>query len=428
MSDNIMLHGAPIKWTVYRLGQLVNERREKVSDAEFAPLSVTRAGIVPQLEHVAKTDDGENRKRVKRGDFVINSRSDRKGSSGLSESDGSVSLINIVLEPRREVDGRFLHHLLRSSAFQEEFYRFGHGIVADLWTTRFSELKAIRVAIPDLKAQRSVADFLDRETRRIDALIATKERLVGLLEEKWYAELDSAILSCESTVGFIWTPLKHLINPSRPITYGIVLPGPSVEDGVTILHGGDVKPGRLDPSRLSKTTFENDRAYARSRVRTGDLVLAIRGSFGDCEIVPASIDGANISRDVARISPKEGVDGVWMRYALLAPSVITPLTSGVVGAAVTGFNIYKLKRLLIPTPNAESRSQIAHHLAVTESKLALLRSRIEQHRVRIMELRSTLITAAVTGQIDPAAWGRRGGTERALEAFEEVGERAGVAS
>lgn len=97
MSD-IMLASAPPHWRVTRLGQVFRERKDKVSDKDFPPLSVTKHGVVPQLDTAAKTDDGDNRKGVRVGDFVINSRSDRKGSSGLSPLDGSVSLINIVLE------------------------------------------------------------------------------------------------------------------------------------------------------------------------------------------------------------------------------------------------------------------------------------------------------------------------------------------
>ena len=82
----------PTHWRLKSLGFFFGERREKVSDRDYQALSVTKDGIVPQLETAAKTDDRDNRKKVCQGDFVINSRSDRKGSAGLSELDGSVSL------------------------------------------------------------------------------------------------------------------------------------------------------------------------------------------------------------------------------------------------------------------------------------------------------------------------------------------------
>ena len=104
----------PVHWQCKKIGALFVERKTKVSDKDFAPLSVAKIGVVPQLETAVKTDAGDNRKLVCSGDFVINSRSDRKGSCGVSDLDGSVSLINIVLTPRDELNSKYVHYLLRS--------------------------------------------------------------------------------------------------------------------------------------------------------------------------------------------------------------------------------------------------------------------------------------------------------------------------
>ena len=87
----------PENWRIESIGRHFENRNEKVSDYDYAPLSVTKSGVVPQLDEVAKSNAHEDRKLVRRGDFVINSRSDRKQSCGLSAYDGSVSLINLVL-------------------------------------------------------------------------------------------------------------------------------------------------------------------------------------------------------------------------------------------------------------------------------------------------------------------------------------------
>ena len=183
----------PAQWELKRLGYFFDERREKVSDKDFPALSVTKNGIVPQLETAAKTDDGDNRKKVCSGDFVINSRSDRKGSSGISSLDGSVSLINTVLRPRAEVVPGYVHQLLRSQSFQEEFYRFGKGIVADLWSTNYSEMSNITLALPSRQEQTAIATFLDRETAKIDGLIAEQEKLIALLKERRSALISAAV-------------------------------------------------------------------------------------------------------------------------------------------------------------------------------------------------------------------------------------------
>ena len=121
----------PSHWQCTKIGALFSERKSKVSDKDYAPLSVARIGVVPQLATAVKTDAGDNRKLVCAGDFVINSRSDRKGSCGVAKLDGSVSLINIVLTPRNGLSERYVHYLLRSQPFSEEYYRNGRGIVAD---------------------------------------------------------------------------------------------------------------------------------------------------------------------------------------------------------------------------------------------------------------------------------------------------------
>jgi len=211
------LKQVPEHWTLRRLGYYFEERRVKVSDVDFAALSVTKNGIVPQLETAAKTDDGDNRKRVAVGDFVINSRSDRKGSSGVSELDGSVSLINTVLIPRDEVHRRFVHHLFRSAVFQEEYYRFGRGIVADLWSTNYAEMRNILLAVPPIDEQVAIADYLDSETVKIDALVDEQQRLINLLKEKRQAVISQAVtkglnpnvLMKDSRAGWIGQVPQH---------------------------------------------------------------------------------------------------------------------------------------------------------------------------------------------------------------------------
>ena len=98
----------PQGWSIIKIGQAYDERNEKVSDREYLPLSVTKMGIVPQLETVAKTDNGDNRKLVKVNDFVINSRSSRRGSCGISAHEGSVSLINTTLVPKNNMCNKYL--------------------------------------------------------------------------------------------------------------------------------------------------------------------------------------------------------------------------------------------------------------------------------------------------------------------------------
>lgn len=182
----------PSHWELKRIAGFFTERRQKVSDKDFSPLSVTKHGIFPQWENVAKSNDNDNRKLVRKGDFVINSRSDRKGSSGLAKQDGSVSLINIVLEPKN-INPRYVEYLFKSYNFIEEFYRVGHGIVADLWTTRFDDIKNSLMAVPPLTEQTAIADYLDKKTTQIQTAIRLKREQIDRLKEYRQALINQTV-------------------------------------------------------------------------------------------------------------------------------------------------------------------------------------------------------------------------------------------
>ena len=172
----------PEQWDISTINSLYTLRNQKVSDRDYPPLSVTMKGIVPQLETAAKTDAHDDRKLVKKGDFAINSRSDRRGSCGISDYDGSVSLINTVLTPRGEMHPVYYNWLFHSSSFADEFYRWGHGIVDDLWTTRWQEMRNITIPVPEYAVQQKIAAHLDRKCAQIDALISNAQQQIEKLK------------------------------------------------------------------------------------------------------------------------------------------------------------------------------------------------------------------------------------------------------
>lgn len=162
----------PVEWKTGVIGSLYTLRNTKVSDTEYSPLSVTMKGVVPQLENAAKTDAHDARKLVCKGDFAINSRSDRRGSCGVSDYDGSVSLINTVLTPRDSMNPQYYNWLFHTVQFADEFYKQGRGIVDDLWTTRWNEMKRILIPVPTADEQTAIAEYLAKDVTRIDAIIA----------------------------------------------------------------------------------------------------------------------------------------------------------------------------------------------------------------------------------------------------------------
>lgn len=198
-------------------------------------------------------------------------------------------------------------------------------------------------------------------------------------------------------------PLMRLIDTDRPIMYGIVLPGPDVDDGIPIVKGGDIKPGRLALDRLCRTTFEIEASYARSRLKGGDIVFSIRGTVGETELVPDEIAGANLTQDAARVAPRRDVDARWLIFVLKARGVTEPLLSLSLGAAVRGVNIRDLKRLRVPVPPAREQRAIAHFLQAATARLDALVAKKRALVERLREKRTALISRTVTRGLPPEA-------------------------
>ena len=185
----------PDSWQLIKIGSIFACRNEKVSDSEFSPLSVSRGGVVPQMENVAKSDAGDNRKLVLKNDFVINSRSDRKQSCGVSSLDGSVSLINTVLYPiaANVIIPEYANVVMKNYGFAEEFYRWGHGIVADLWTTRWQEMKSIVLPLPTIDTQVCIIKDLSQKLTEVDKLIEVQQAQIEKLKEYKQSVITEAV-------------------------------------------------------------------------------------------------------------------------------------------------------------------------------------------------------------------------------------------
>ena len=417
----IMTRHQPDGWQLYRLGQLFEERKEKVSDKDFAPLSVTMKGILSQLDTVAKSNDGDNRKLVRKGDYVINSRSDRKGSGGISDYDGSVSLISIVLKPKG-INPRFAHHLLRSPAFQEEFYRWGHGIVADLWTTRFSDMKNIRLHIPDRKTQKAIADFLDRETARIDQLIEKKQRLVALLDERIKRFADGIAGQLE---GALAMPLRRVLIKIEQ-GWSPDCEARQAEAGEWgVLKVGCVNGWRFQPDEhKALPTSLTPRPHLE--VKKGDLLMSRANSrdlVGSVAIVDGKFDRLMLCDKLYRLHfDKKKIDPQFAVIALRSDEARQYYEERSNGASASMQNIGQetVRSLIISLPDLSEQSRLCTKFYNSEKTSTKAKVSVERSIDRLVEFRAALITAAVTGQIDVTSWGRKGQTDRRLDQIAEA--------
>lgn len=266
-SGTVWLGMIPDTWKLSKISSIYELRTQKVSDKDYPPLSVTMNGIVPQLDSAAKTNAHDDRKLVKKGDFAINSRSDRRGSCGVSEYDGSVSLINIVMKPRDEMNPDYYNWLFHTVQFADEFYKWGHGIVDDLWTTNWQDMKHIDIPIPTLEEQKIIADYLNKTIPEIDALHRDIEKQIETLEEYKksiiteavtkgldpYVEMKDSKIDLIGLIPKTWKTVKTKYVSSISIGLVTTMTANYVDnpdEGVPLIRNGDIRTNKIKPNGM----------------------------------------------------------------------------------------------------------------------------------------------------------------------------------
>ena len=400
----------PEGWECSRIGGFYSPRIIKVSDVDYQPLSVTMKGIVPQLETAAKTNDHNNRKLVKKGDFAINSRSDRRGSCGISKYDGSVSLINTVLSPNVEMCPQFFDWLFHTTQFSDEFYKWGHGIVDDLWTTGWQDMKKINIPVPPISEQHRIADFLDSKCSEIDTLIenlrarmeSAKEYKKAAITEAVTQGLDKDAKMKDSGVEWIgkipegWKVVRfkhiasiksNLVQPDKYMKYPQIAPDNIEKD-----------TGRL----LSHQTVEESGIISGNHLfyRGQILYSKIRPNLNKLTIAP--FDGL-CSADMYPIEPK--LPTLFMVYSMLSAYFVSQVSLIIQDRVkMPKINQEELGEIKVVVPSQQEMLTIADYLDSKCAEIDVLLQNYENQIATLEEYKKSLIYEYVTGKKEvPAA-------------------------
>lgn len=374
----------PEGWEVKKIDNLYTLRNEKVSDKDYPPLSVTMRGILPQLETAAKTNDGDNRKLVRKGDFAINSRSDRRGSCGISDYDGSVSLINTVLCPRSNMSAPFYNWLFHTTQFADEFYKWGHGIVDDLWTTRWQEMKSIHVVAPPLAEQEAIAAFLDRKCGEVDAMVSLQEQVIEELKAYKQSVITEAV-----TKG---------LNPNAPMKLSHIdwigeIPEhwerAQAKHFVLIGHGSDPKTeGEVPVFGSGATSFRTCGEF-----KIGPTVLI--GRKGATLHIPHYIEGKYWNVDTAFDVKSKGNTILKFYYYL---AIVFDYKYYISQTTLPGMAQSSYNNMIIPVPPLSEQRDIADYLDGKCAEIDALTSLKQQKIEELREYKKSLIYEYVTGK------------------------------
>lgn len=275
-------------------------------------------------------------------------------------------------------------------------------------------LASIEFAAPSPEEQDRIGVYLDRKTAQIDTLIAKKQRLIELLQEKRQALISRAVTkglnpnvpmkdSGVEWLGMIpkhWT-LERLKFRSPHVTVGIVVTPAKfyVDGGVPCLRSLNVRPFLIRDSDLVFMSEESNRLHGKSIIRRGDLVAVRTGQPGSTAVIDERFDGANcIDLILIRHSPLFSSE--FLCYFMNSNAAHVQYGSGSGGAIQQHFNIETASNLLVAWPTMDEQMTIAAKLRHECVRLCELEEANRKQITKLQEYRQTLISAAVTGKID----------------------------
>lgn len=330
---------------------------------------------------------------VRPGDIVFNKLRTWQGGLGVSRHAGIVSPAYFVCRPQEAIDPRYYHYLLRSNVYLAELTRLSKFMPPSQFDIAWCDLRTLPVLHPPLIEQRVIADFLDSETARIDALVAKKQQLITLLEERW-----QSIVS-ERVWGSILarTRLKYLAGLP---TSGNRDHGSFTDDdsGVPCLRGLNVRSARLDLSQLRFISVEDHARQAQTQLQEGDIVIVRSGLAGAAARIPPELQPCNCV-DLVVVPRSTMLDSRFVEYVINSNEAQEQVSQNSVGAFLTHFNAIDAGNLSIPDLPIARQRAIAEALDREQERQLSLMTSLANQADLLAEQRQALITTAVTGEL-----------------------------
>ncbi len=301
------------------------------------------------------------------------------GAIGVSDHHGIISPAYFVAEISEIADPRYVHHLLRTRLYVSEYERRGKFMPPSQFDISWDDFRNIDVSLPPMAEQRAIADYLDAETARIDALIAKKQQLIHLLEERWRSTRNSYVLRGLSPVDSTGNRVTDWSYPTLGVLVemqrGHDLPSDErIQGDVPIVSSGGI------------SDFHNTPAARGPGVVTGRY-----GTIGEVYFIEGDYWPLNTTLYVRDF---RGNDPYYV--AMLLESL--PLEAESEKSAVGGINRNVIGKLRVPKPPLAEQTAMARRLSTYRQLNEQFQQLLERQINLLTKRRQALITAAVTGE------------------------------
>lgn len=355
-----------------------------------------------------------------------------------------------AIRPLKYIQGQYLFHLIRTDRVQSDL-RKGSSQTVNIANISIKALSEIEIPLAPFNEQKRVADKLDTLLVRVDAcrehlgrvpiLLKRFRQMVlnaamsGKLTKDWReknpqiakGKLIADKLRLAHTAagghkagnaapptedvhdlnikmfprGWELLQLKEVVEPTRPITYGILKPGPDLKMGVLYVRVADFPNDQLNLEAIRRTSPAIDKEFSRSRLKEGDILLSIRGTVGRLIVIPPELEGANITQDSARLSIQSHANRDYVLWFLRSEIAQKRMKRAEKGVAVRGINIGDVRALQIAIPSIEEQHEIVRRVELLFAYADRLGTRYRAARGHVEHLMPALLAKAFRGELVP---------------------------
>ena len=390
-------NAVPSGWEVIRFGRLVVRSQESGKpDAQLLSVFLDQ-GVVPRDSREDNFNrlgaDLGNYLVVRRGDLVFNKLRTWQGGLGVSAFNGIVSPAYYVCRPTRAVNSRYLHFLLRSRLYLAELTRISKWMPPSQFDISWDSLRQLPTLLPPIRDQRLIADYLDREVKQISLLVAAKNRMMRLLNEQWSKVLDDAIWTSSA-------PRVALRRVARFVDYRGATPAKQ-DNGVPLITASHVSEGVIDHS--VDPQFIGEKHYTdwmrRGFPAIGDVLITTEAPLGEV----AQINDPKVALAQRLILLKvdhEQLIADYGAFALRSMQFQAQLQASATGSTALGIKADRLKGLLIPVPSLKDQAAIVTKVKNIHQHNSQMMRALSRQITLLEELQLSVISAAVTGQLE----------------------------
>ena len=414
----------PLHWKILPNRTLFEELRER-NHPDEQMLSVTiRQGVIPQHALLVNSSkkDGSNLDRTayklaRPGNIAYNKMRAWQGAVGVCDYRGIMSPAYVIERPRKGVNSRYFHYLLRTPAFAKEAERWSYGITSDMWSLRPEHFKMIYGCLPPFPEQTAIVRFLDHADRRIQRYIRAKQKLIALLEEQRHAIIHQAVTgqidvrtgqpyAAYKASSMEWlgnVPAHWKVLPLKrafvSMDYGISDTG--TDDGaIAVLTMAHIRDGTVTVPEygsvrsVSPTLLLRDKDLLFNRTNSAELVAKV-GIYRSQER-PVTFASYLVRMRARRENRPEFLNLLLNDIAFVAGARREAIPS----LHQSNLNPTRYGRLAVPLPSAVEQDTIVQFTTEHTSNIGTAIVGTNREADLLREYRTRLIADVVTGKLD----------------------------